>query len=154
MDTKSFILTILIVFCADATADIYKWTDASGKVHYGDRPEAADDAEKLDIKIKSFEGVTIRNYSYPSRSSKSRTTSTGSQSQKVVMYSTSWCKYCKKAKEHFKKNRIDFVEYDIEKDKKAKREYDRLGGKGVPVILVGNKRMNGFSAEGFDAIYN
>jgi len=29
-----------------------------------------------------------------------------------------------------------------------------MGAKGVPVILVGKQRMNGFSAAGFKQIYN
>ncbi|MFT5117234.1 MAG: hypothetical protein ACI9NY_000763 [Kiritimatiellia bacterium] len=44
-------------------------------------------------------------------------------------------------------------EYDIEKNARAKRHYDALGGKGVPVILMGKKRMNGFSPQGFDRMY-
>lgn len=69
------------------------------------------------------------------------------------MYSTSWCGYCKKAKQYFKKNNITFTEYNIEKNAKAKREYKKMGATGVPVILVGKKRMNGFSQKGFEAIY-
>lgn len=45
------------------------------------------------------------------------------------------------------------TEYDIEKDAQARREYDALGARGVPVILVGKKRMNGFSAAGFEKLY-
>jgi glutaredoxin-like YruB-family protein len=69
------------------------------------------------------------------------------------MYSTAWCGYCKKARKYFTSKGIAFIEYDIEKNARAKRDYDALGGKGVPVILVGKKRMNGFSPQGFDRIY-
>jgi len=33
---------VLILASAVATADVYKWTDAHGAVHYGDRPPGAD----------------------------------------------------------------------------------------------------------------
>ena len=33
---------------------------------------------------------------------------------KVVMYSTSWCGYCKKAKNYFEANKIAYIEKDIE----------------------------------------
>ncbi|MFT5419606.1 MAG: glutaredoxin-like YruB-family protein [Candidatus Endobugula sp.] len=69
------------------------------------------------------------------------------------MYSTAWCGYCKKARKYFTSKGIAFIEYDIEKNARAKRDYDALGGKGVPVILVGKKRMNGFSPQGFDRLY-
>lgn len=71
----------------------------------------------------------------------------------VVMYSTDWCGYCKKARDYFRSQNIAFVEYDIEKNPQARRQYDALGAKGVPVILVGDKRMNGFSVSGFQGIY-
>ena len=32
-----------------AAAEIYKWVDAAGKVHYGDRPNEAGGGQKLDI---------------------------------------------------------------------------------------------------------
>jgi len=48
---------------------------------------------------------------------------------------------------------IRFTEYDIEKSSKGKRLYKNLGARGVPVILVGKKRMNGFSEAGFEKIY-
>ena len=69
------------------------------------------------------------------------------------MYSTSWCAYCKKAKRYFESNDIPFTEYDIETNANARARYDRMEATGVPVILVGKKRMNGFSEEGFRRIY-
>ena len=45
------------------------------------------------------------------------------------------------------------MEYDIEKSSKGKRLYQDLGATGVPVILVGKQRMNGFSEAGFELIY-
>lgn len=35
-----------------AQAKVYKWTDANGKVHYGERPPAGAEAESLRIKSK------------------------------------------------------------------------------------------------------
>lgn len=69
------------------------------------------------------------------------------------MYSTQSCGYCKKAKKYFKKNNIEFTNYDINKDAKAKRRHEKMGATGVPVILVGDKRLNGFSESGFKRIY-
>jgi hypothetical protein len=44
-------------------------------------------------------------------------------------------------------------DYDVESSAKAKREYDAMGGQGVPITLVGESRMNGFSEAGFRRIY-
>ena len=70
----------------------------------------------------------------------------------VVMYATSWCPYCAKARAYFAKKGIAYTEYDVEKSPSANAEFRRLGGRGVPLILVGREKMRGFSEEGFDAL--
>lgn len=70
----------------------------------------------------------------------------------VVMYATSWCPYCAKARAYFGKKGIAYTEYDVEKSPAANAEFKRLGGRGVPLILVGREKMSGFSEEGFDAL--
>ena len=65
----------------------------------------------------------------------------------VTMFATSWCPYCRKAREYFAANNIPYTELDIEKSEDAKQRYRALGGKGVPVILVGEGRLNGFSEQ-------
>ena len=77
----------------------------------------------------------------------------GCSSAKVVMYATDWCPYCAKARAHFRKHGIDYVEHDIEKSPEGRAEYQRLGGRGVPLILIGEQRMSGFSEARFDALY-
>lgn len=73
--------------------------------------------------------------------------------EKVVMYATSWCPYCQQARNYFRQQGIAYTEYDIERDIEAKRRYQAFGGRGVPVIFVGKRRMNGFSVSGFNRIY-
>jgi glutaredoxin len=74
-------------------------------------------------------------------------------SKPVVMYATSWCPYCQQARNYFREQGIPYVEYDIEKDEEARRAYKNFGGKMIPVIFVGQRRMNGFSIAGFNKIY-
>jgi len=45
------------------------------------------------------------------------------------------------------------IERDIERSRLAKRAYDRLGGNGVPLIVVGENKMSGFSVRQFDRLY-
>lgn len=74
------------------------------------------------------------------------------QSAPVVMYATSWCPYCAKARAYFKRTGTAYTEYDIEKSASARAEFKRLGGRGVPLILVGKETMSGFSERGLDAL--
>ncbi len=141
---NSLIQIAVTALCAaslgKAQARIYKWTDSNGKVHFSDRPSIQHRSKTVDIKINSYKSV-----------SHDRTTIDTGKS--VIMYSASWCGVCKKARRYFKKNGISFTEYDIEKSRKGRYEFPRLKARGVPVILIGKKRMNGFSAAGFERIY-
>ena len=122
--------------------DIYKWVDEDGKVHFGDRKPETQKVEKLNIDvINSVASVTYE----------SATIDIG---RKVIIYTTPWCGYCKKAKQYFTKNNIRYTEVNIEKSKTAKAKFEKLGGKGVPLILVGNKKMSGFSEASFKRFYS
>jgi glutaredoxin len=63
----------------------------------------------------------------------------------VRMYATDWCPFCEKARAFFKRHGIPYVEHDIEKSPGANAEYRRLGGRGIPLIFVGERRVNGFN---------
>lgn len=140
-----YLMSALLFLHFSVMADVYKWTDESGNVHYGDKPAEHIKAKPIDITINRYGAIN-----YPETSSHTKTTA----QPKVVMYSTSWCGYCKKARKHFTSKNIAFTEYDIEKNARAKKEYDALNGRGVPVILVGKQRMNGFTASRFDYLYD
>lgn len=62
----------------------------------------------------------------------------------VVMYSTSWCGYCTKARRLMEKRGIDYLEYDIEKSDKAKKEFMKLGGRGTPLLIINGDVVKGF----------
>ena len=130
--------------------EIYKWIDANGNTVYGNNPPQNAQIKQIKGNISSFTSVSVESFKYDSNLITTRT----AKGKTVVMYSTSWCGYCKKAARHFRKNDIPFEEHDIEKSKKAARDYKKLNGRGVPLILIGDKRMNGFDANRFDRIYN
>jgi len=131
---------------APVSAEIFKWSDENGKIHFGDRPPAERQVERVEVKINSYTSAEI----VPFEASVTRNVRRG----KVVMYSTVWCGYCKKARRYFRENKIPFQEYDTETSAKGRADYKKLNGAGVPIILVGKKRMNGFSPSGFEAIYH
>lgn len=69
---------------------------------------------------------------------------------RVVMYATDWCGYCKQARQYFAEQGIDYVEFDIEKDRSAKRDFDTLLGSGTPLLYNGYARMAGFNKRQID----
>ena len=50
-------------------------------------------------------------------------------------------------------NKISFSEYDVETSAKGKADFARMKGQGVPIILVGEKRMNGFNPTRFKQLF-
>jgi glutaredoxin len=136
------VLALALAATAVQAGAIHQWRDASGQMHFGDRPPA--DIESTVVKVRT------NVYTSPSIEALSKALMPATQ---VVMYSASWCGYCKKARNYFKSNSIAFSEYDIETSEQGQRDYQRLGASGVPVILVGAQRLNGFSAAAFESIY-
>jgi mycoredoxin len=62
----------------------------------------------------------------------------------VVLYATAWCGYCAKARAMLSARSVPYVEYDIEKSDLGYDQYQRLNGKGVPVLLIGDQVIHGF----------
>lgn len=70
---------------------------------------------------------------------------------KVVLYGTSWCGYCAKTRDYFRAHQIDFIDLDIEKSPEARKAHAELGGGGVPVVLIGNRKIQGYNASALEA---
>lgn len=65
----------------------------------------------------------------------------------VVLYSTEWCGYCDAARKFFDKNGIQYTDMDIEKTTSGYEEHKRLGGKGVPLLVIGDEVIHGYSEQ-------
>lgn len=64
---------------------------------------------------------------------------------KAILFSTTTCSWCRRAKKYFKENKIPFREINVERDAQAARDIARKTGQtGVPVIKIGSKWIVGF----------
>jgi len=125
-------------------AGIYKWTDQHGKVHFSDQPPPETQVEEIKLRINS--------YTTPPIIRKLAAEGFASSVQQVVLYSTEWCGVCKRAKAYFQSKDVRYTEYDVEKSRKGRDDYRRLNGQGVPIILVGDQRMDGFNPARFEGL--
>ena len=65
--------------------------------------------------------------------------------KKVKIYSTTWCHWCKLAREFFRENHMPFEDINVEENEKAAEEMVKKSGQtGVPVIDIGGKIIVGF----------
>ena len=66
---------------------------------------------------------------------------------KAILYATSWCGFCDKARTLLKSHSIPYFEYDIEESLEGKRQMDDLGGEAVPVLLINGQVVKGYQPD-------
>jgi glutaredoxin len=143
--TSRTLFCLAMLMCAPSVmAGVYKWTDAQGRVHYSDSPPPEAKSKQVKIKINSIQGPAIV--------SSVKTPSAVKAGSKVRIYTTTWCGYCKRAKARLTAKGIPHEDLDVETSERGRLEYEALGGRGVPVILVGTQRMDGYDADRLDAM--
>lgn len=149
------IILMLLVFSGFAQADFYKWEDEAGNLHITDYPPPSD-AKKMKVhKASPHPGIDAP--TSPQTADKQTVVSPPSSvvdsrtSHEVILYTTSWCPYCKKAKAFFESRGIPYTEYDIEKDKDAAERKKQLsGGGGVPFAIVNGEHISGYSPSAYE----
>lgn len=67
---------------------------------------------------------------------------------RVVMYATRRCGYCAKMRRFFAEKGIAYREFDVDYDKAAESDFRKLGGHGVPLVVVdGDDVIHGYQPE-------
>ncbi len=64
---------------------------------------------------------------------------------KVVIYTTTSCPYCTRAKAFLRSKNVDFEEIDVSRDERLQEEIIGLSGRRtVPQIFINGKSVGGF----------
>ena len=74
-------------------------------------------------------------------------------SAKVIVYSTTWCAFCKTEMQYLEKLGVQYVKKDIEEDQNAHAELmEKIGGnfRGVPVTDIDGEIVLGFDRPKID----
>ena len=141
---KLAVVLAILLFASVVQAHMYRYTDSEGHVHYTDSPPSSTHVERIEGNISVYQA--------PGVASSSAQPTNSAKAQSVVIYSASWCGVCAKAKRYMQQHNIAYTDYDIETSAKGKRDYARMNGNGVPILMVGGKRMDGFSAGRLEAM--
>ena len=78
-------------------------------------------------------------------STSSTSTSRHKRQEKAILLSRPGCGYCVKAKNFMKAEGIRFTEYNIHTSNKGKALYKKHQGSGVPLIIIGDEVIRGYS---------
>jgi glutaredoxin len=152
-------LTVLIaamclaVFTGTALAEVYKYTDSRGELHFVD--DVAKVPKKYRKQLENPQPLAEVSVMDPAPAAKRRVAEEAppprqekpAVSAAVEVFMTSWCGYCKKMVRFLDEKGIPYTAHDIEKDSAAARTYRELGGNGIPVVRVGSHVVHGYNPE-------
>ncbi|MFT6122288.1 MAG: hypothetical protein ACJASG_000811 [Oleiphilaceae bacterium] len=49
-----FIMACLLIYCSNALSEVYRWTDANGQVHFGDRAPAGEHSDNISRRLDNI----------------------------------------------------------------------------------------------------
>ncbi len=148
---KYLLFFILLSFCLcnTAMADYYKWVDENGNTQITDYPPPQDKPSK-DVQIHKYEPEDSANLQ---NEDDQKSTNKNKSKKEIVLYTKNDCVDCDKAREYLTSKNIPFIEYNIDKDKKAaiqRKAFD--DSEDVPFAIINKRQVFGFSASVYDKV--
>jgi len=136
MKCTLILLLVSGLVMTSANAEVYRWVDKDGKVHYGDTPPLDVQAEKSKLS-ENVVGADEGGFE----------TKRAMQIAPVTLYASDNCKeVCEQARNFLKKRKVPFSERQI----KTKEELDALlkltGSQKAedPTLIIGKQVLPGF----------
>lgn len=66
---------------------------------------------------------------------------------RISVFSSNQCPHCRAAKAFLKKHGIRYEDLNVERSAAALKQFNRLKLRGVPVILIGRIKINGYNPQ-------
>ena len=134
----------LLAFALAAQAQLYRWTDESGKVHYTDTqpPANAKNVEKKGpARAGGAEGAAAQ---------QSYALQQAVKNFPVTVYTSKDCgDPCKKGLDHLNKRGVPFTEKVIATQSEIDQLTKLAGAPNVPVMVVGINLQKGYAEQGW-----
>lgn len=130
----------LLLFAASASAQMYKWTDAKGVVHFSDQPPPDKHAK---VEKKSYAGGA-REAGLPYALAEA------ARRHPVVLYTTADCGPCDQGRALLNQRGIPFAEKTVSTNEDQQKLKEAGGSAQLPLLVVGGTRRVGFEATGWN----
>jgi glutaredoxin len=136
----------LLPLLSSGAGEIYQWKDQEGKTHFSDTPPPGGEVKIKQVKEEPA-GNPKTKTDPPSLKSTFVEEKRPNRDINVVMYMTSWCGFCKKARQYLQTLNVNLEEYDIEKDSvRAGEMMSKSGGsRGIPLIDIEGIVIQGYN---------
>jgi mycoredoxin len=143
---------LLILFSVPAQAEIYKWVDSEGVVHYSSRASENAKSEDVTSRVKSSGNFVSEPPPEPSSTPADKKNDASTDGGSLTVFTNLGCKECREVKAFLNARGLAYKEYNISQDAEGKKRYEELGGKTVPFIAVGDQKLNGFNKDQLEAM--
>lgn len=131
---KPIVALSLLLCVSSAGAQVYKWTDNKGVVHYSDKPHAG--AGALAAPSSEAPGPALP---YELAQAAKR--------HPVTLYTTAGCGICDQGRAYLKARGIPFLEKTVDSDADAAKLKEAGGNGQLPLLLVGRSKLTGFEQD-------
>ncbi len=134
----------LLAFAAAASAQLYRWTDEQGKVHFGDTPPPP--GARNVQKKSGAPGVTGTEENVPFALRQPL------KEFPVTLYSAPSCNGCAPARALLNARGIPFKEISVRTDEQIAELNKAAGENVVPALLVGPTAIRGFDEDSYHRV--
>ena len=156
-------LLILALFFLPALSHagtMYKSVGADGKILYSDQPPTGGKVEKtlnyVDLPATPLPESVLRYRDELEKSMQARLSEArkSPDTKRATILTAQWCAYCRQAKAYLAEKKIAYKEYDIDTQEGMRAMVEFGGGSGIPVLLWHGRKIKGFSAAAYDALFS
>ncbi len=136
---------VLATLCSAAFAQMYRWVDRDGRVHYTQTPPPAD--------AKSVQKKALGAGSAAPAAGLPYATQEAARKYPVSLYTTPDCGApCDQARSLLVKRTVPFEEISVQRANEIENLKTISGGTKVPVLVVGSQKQAGFLEDAYSAL--
>ena len=154
--TAMCLVTLVIAMTASADT-VYKAVGPDGEITYSDKPPSdrarANTLEFRNLPSSPLPPEVLRFREQLEKSAQGRISAARApRAGDVDLFTAAWCGHCKRAKSHLAAAQINYIEYDIENADGMRAFIGAGGSGGVPLLVAGERRVQGYSAQAYDRL--
>ena len=152
---RLLIACMVLLSCAAFSQTLYKSVGLDGKVVYSDKQPAEGRVEKM--KFQNLPATPLPQAvaaAYAELLRKAKANPVTAPVAGTVLYSASWCGYCRQAKAYLASKGIAYSELDIDTPTGMAGFAQVGGGRGVPLLMAGGQKVQGYSAQAYDDLFS